>query len=385
MPHSPISRTDSGSVSAIKNFIFGGMLDTARYHPDEHGGDCKRSLKSQVFKSQILRSQVLRPQVLRSHIIKTRITKASKVNPGLPEDDVNFPNNLRSPYPDASQAQSAGNFPLTKINNVRFPSFRCKENKLFSEEKASPQYASTPNLTSVSPESDTSREQATAGVTGTLPRNFKRNSGQHLPNSASGASATATLPSCPSSVCSSYVYVNSGAPSSDSGFLSDATCPDFEASEPPVEAVSTQRHPKDLSCRERGRKTSDPSLPPGRAALHQDNPTYGCVPPKTPSAPSRSGGREGGSTRKVSSVTLKIENGLFATVGKESKGRARDRRPLDPAFPDVVPPPPPAVVIVQKQSPEDPKVDEEAAAGWKRATVTMSGTFLARCVKIEDL
>lgn len=385
MPHSPISRTDSGSVSAIKNFIFGGMLDTSRYHPDEHGGECKRSLKSQVFKSQILRSQVLRPQVLRSHIIKTRITKASKVNPGLPEDDVNFPNNLRSPYPDASQAQSAANFPLTKINNVRFPSFRCKENKLFGEEKASPQYASTPNLTSVSPEGDNSREGVAAGVTGTLPRNFKRNSVRHHQNSVSGASATSTLPSCASSVSSSYAYVNSGAPSSDSGFLSDATCPDFEANEPPVEAIGTQHQPKDLSCRERDLKTSDPAAPFGRAALHQDNPTYGCVPSKTPPPPSKSTGREGGSTRKVSSVTLKIENGLFATVGKESKGRARDRRPLDPAFPDVVPPPPPALVIVQKKSPEDSKVDEEAAAGWKRATVTMSGTFLARCVKIEDL
>ncbi|XP_064118238.1 uncharacterized protein LOC135223602 isoform X2 [Macrobrachium nipponense] len=383
MPHSPISRTDGGSVSAIKHFIFGGVLDSSWYSNEESGGENKRGIKNQVFRSQVLRSQVLRPQVFKSQIIKSKISRSHKFVPGVNEDDVNFPNNLRQSPCDSSQSGATARSPVTKVINFRSPSFRSAESKLNVDGKNSPHYGSTPNLTLSSEGNDktSSNNMLMGAVGGTLPRNYHRDHGRWMQD--------APCDSASSSVCS---YVHPNSLTLDSGFLSDSTCQDFEISETKADS---QNSPS-LSQQTQVTSERDSS---SRMTLHQDNPTYGCIPeaastpisaaskqkPCAPDPPPKS--RKG--SRQTSSVTLKIENGLFATV-KETKtgreGRARDRRPLDLSTALAAPPPPPSLIIVKKERREDHNLDDDSnAGGWKTATVTMSGTFLARCVKIEDL
>lgn len=401
MPHSPISRTDSGSVSAIKQFIFGSVLDTSRYLPDDASGTTatngsKRGLKSQAIKSQILRSQVFRPQVLKSQIIKSKIQRSQAFNPGMCEDDVNFPNNLRSLGPDSRQNHNIVRSPVPKLNNLtNSPGFQSSNSNLY-EDKSSHLYGSTPNL-SQDPSTELPRGAYGArihgpGVVGTLPRNFHsrdpKYSGAY--NSSSGDSEV--VASSASSMCSSCAHMSNTT--SDSGFLSDSTYPESERT------TSLQRQhdhsakippPADKDCRLQEAKEPPAPPPHERLMLHQDNPTYGCIIQETTTCPtvthaSKEEPRKSG--RQVSSVTLQIENGLFATASKEpavSEGRARDRRPLDPNCPAL--PPPPSCIIVKKETPEEEEEEDVGGGGggWKTATMTTSGTFLARCVKIEDL
>lgn len=381
MPHSPISRTDSGSVSAIKQFIFGGVLDASRHQSEDSDGECKRILKSQILKSQILKSQVLKPQIFRSQIIKTKIQRFSKYNSGTTcEDDPSFPNNLRSPGSYSSQVHSVTNHPVSRLNNLRSTSFRSTDTNL-NQGKSSPQYGSTPNLSSCPSESGLPGTGLRPVRTDTLPRNFQARGAKHLRDWSIKESAPVPLPSSASSACSSCAHL--GNTTFDSGFLSDSTCTETEVTDSAQENHGTDVNissPSEKECGQGGECNSQV-----RNVFHQDNPTYGCCIVQAPLTPhNKDGSRKSG--RQVSSVTLKIENGLFATVSKDSKtareGRGRDRRPLD-LTPVTLPPPPPGCIIIKKQKlAEEP---DEATGGWKRATMTTSGTFLARCVKIEDL
>lgn len=202
--------------------------------------------------------------------------------------------------------------------------------------------------------------------TGTLPRNF--HAGDKRPPRDGRLVDNTPLPLLSSgSTVSSHAHTTNTT--FDSGFLSDSTYPEIEGRYPAGDNSVASVRPeesKDGRC-----------YPQHRSLLHQDNPTYGCV--SETARPRRS--REG--SRKVSSVVLKIESGLFATVDEDDpqrEGRGRDRRPLDPSSP-ALPPPPPSCIIVSKLVPGE----EAAASGWKTATLTTGGTFLARCVKIEDL
>ncbi|KAG0713377.1 hypothetical protein GWK47_016368 [Chionoecetes opilio] len=109
MPHSPISRTEGGSVSAIKNFLFGGVLDPSCPLPAGAEGEGGRPDKAQLFSVQILRSQVFRPQVLRSQIVKTRIHRCERPLPQQPEERTHprpFPPPLRPPLPKVNNVTS---------------------------------------------------------------------------------------------------------------------------------------------------------------------------------------------------------------------------------------------------------------------------------------
>ncbi|KAK7073537.1 hypothetical protein SK128_021166 [Halocaridina rubra] len=388
MPHSPISRTESGSVSAIKHFIFGGGLDPSRSLTEDTGGETKRGIKTQVFRAQVLRSQVLRPQVFKSQIIKSKINRSPKYVPGVNEDDVNFPNNLRIPKCDTNQSNSANKSPVAKVNNLRSPSFRCQVVKQNVVDRSnSPIYGSTPNLAMSTECGDRVSRPFLLGMSGTLPRNYRRNHSREL---REGTSHT----------------VSSSSTLTPRYLLSGATCMSSEVTPELKESSESETR----SHRPLLRTASD-SEAAKRYILHQDNPTYGCSPnsgvvsrkstkllpstPETqrtseksrvsPGSSSKEGSRKGSSSRQVNSVTLQIENGLFATVKETKGGQPRDRRPLDLSTALAAPPPPPGLIIVKKERLEDHVVEDDVNNGWRTATVSMSGTFLARCVKIEDL
>ncbi|KAK3853390.1 hypothetical protein Pcinc_040069 [Petrolisthes cinctipes] len=518
MPQSPISRTEGGSVSAIKHFLFGGALDTSRQHHQEQdggggggsgsGGETKPPLRSNIFRGQILRAQIFKPQIIKSQIIKTRIQRSSEFSSGSCESDANFPNNLRTTTTmTITSSHNSSRSQLPKLNNLSSNSFRHvqKPPLLRPEDKECPQYTSSPNL-SAEPSTTAMVSGSVVSVTfasGTLPRNFQAKSARtktlekcnnvgpsivspslplqsssppssSLPQPSSSVPLQSSLSSSPvslpssslsslplpssssSSECSSYAQGSNTT--FDSGFLSDSTCQDSEALDPP-------------SSHQGSKQPSEPA-PQVRVTLHQDNPTYGCLPPhRNPSStpneatpkqkssrhmaepppnqdtsrypkepppsqdssrypkepppnpdssqypkepppnqdssrypkeppPNQDSSRQAKEApppprkpgRQVSSVILKIENGLFATASsKDTKspreGRGRDRRPLDPSSTPPLPPPP-SCIIVKEEVPEQKKEEEveEAEGGeeWKRATVTTSGAFLARCVKIED-
>ncbi|KAK8402212.1 hypothetical protein O3P69_001367 [Scylla paramamosain] len=354
MPQSPISRTESGSVSAIKNFLFGGVLDPSRPHPDGTEGEGRRQGKSQIFKVPILRSQVFRPQVFKSQIVKTKVQRGCEYK--TVELDDNFPNNLRSGF---SHAGPAHRFHLPKLNNVTSSSSNLRwpaATPLNVESKELPQYASTPNLSCDLQEAGTGGYRgAGATGTGTLPRNLHlARTQRYLP----GVLATAPLPSSSSSSSSSCAH--SGNTTLDSGFHSDATWTDTDSQSQQDAGAPL---PQDVPEYRRGSWDVTPSV-------------HG------PQVPPRGSRRKG---KQVSSVILKIEKGLFATASKDSTcekpPRARDRRPIDPSsatlplppLPSSPPPPlPPA------DSKEEERGEEETTADFKTASISPGGTFLAR-------
>ena len=365
MPQSPISRTEGGSVSAIKNFLFGGVLDPSRPHPDAAEGEGRRQNRSQLFKVQILRSQVFRPQVFKSQIIKTKVQRSCEYK--AVEMDVNFPNNLRSSTTPASPTHRS---PFPKLNNVTSSSSNLRwpgAAPLNVESKELPQYASTPNLSCDLQDVGTGGYRgAGATGTGTLPRNLHlARTQRYVP----GVFTAAPLPSSSSSSSSSSC-AHSGNTTLDSGFHSDATWTDTDS---------------------QSQQDAGGRLPPGVPEYRRGS--WDVTPsvhgPQV--APPRGSRRKG---KQVSSVILKIEKGLFATASKDSScekpPRGRDRRPIDPssatlplpAPPSSPPPPPPASTKEEERGEEE---EEEAAADFKTASVSPGGTFLARCVKIHDL
>ncbi|CAL4071640.1 unnamed protein product, partial [Meganyctiphanes norvegica] len=331
---------------------------------------------------------------------------------------------------DDSKTQSQFKIP----EKVKSPSFRTTLRKFELNDRVSPLYASSPNL--VNRGSD--REYVVLHSPPSV-RFFK----ERVPSTVEATKTSAFTHFVSSSTNVPSMYSSTACLSNttfDSGFLSDSTYTDLDTLRSQCSGTSP-----DKSFLE----NSYPPCPSKSAlSLHQDNPTYGCLgtplslsrsssislvsdtqnknstrislesigrshklgkqsskeklyrTPKQMSPDVRLGSpvKQGSPSKQTTSVTLRIENGLFATVRKDgtklgrSESSKRDRRSTDLApIRAVVSSVPPPQVVQPGSSHEGTRsmleVDgwrkEEGQPGWRKTTT--SGTFLARCVKVEDL